>query len=757
MKIQSHCFMILLLLLSFGGWHTNVSAFDLRSASENAPEIYYQSGPEAVERSANVDFYAFSKEEAVSYQWWCDNQPLVDTDNIKGSATNHLSISSVVCADSGKVFQCVLSNAYGTAKSETFTLTVKHVYDQREQNETTLIQKETCYREGKYYYTCLCGAIGDIFTVDLLPHSGGTATCKEQAICSMCNQPYGEISGEHHFGGWQADETSHWHQCSVCNIKQDTTTHQCGAAATETTPQRCTVCGYVITPALGHQHKTTYIPEVASTCMAQGSSAYYYCDCGKYFADEDAEQEITDHSSLVLPLRAHSGGDATCQSPAICDFCKQEYGALANHIFDTMDYDDTGHWLKCSVCGLAQGAYPHQFETSDTGENLRVCIVCHYEEPILHRHYLTKISEKAATCTEEGHFAYYSCVCGRYFYDDMGSREISDLSEIAIPILSHHGGQATCKELAKCSECGQSYGEYGNHSNGALFQDAFHHWYQCEVCGEITGKSEHYGGNATCEHKGKCDVCGREYGSLLAHDATGLKYDADFHYSVCKNCGVSQGQSAHSWKLSSDSTLYKNIYRCDCGAEKINYSHPFKDVHASDWFYDDVIFTYHNGLLRGIKEDTFGIDTETSRAMIVTILYRLEGEPSFSYAPFKDVSLSQWFGSAVAWAAKNNIVEGYGNGFFGPDDPVTREQIASILYRYAVYKGYHISFETSLTSFPDASAVSNWAKDTLSWAVSQGLIRGMEENGVSYLRPQYNAMRTQIAAILHRFCTQYSN
>lgn len=752
MKIRSYFFILCLFLLLFAR-NVSVYAFDFGvTLFGNEPEIFYQRGPEDVKRGSDVDFYAYAEDENITYQWWCDGQPLADTDDIKGAATNHLSISSVSCGDNGKIFWCVLSNAYGSTESNRFSLTVKHIYDQREQNETTMIQKEACYQEGKYYYTCLCGAKGDTFTVEPLPHSGGKATCKEQAICSMCNQPYGEISGEHCFGDWQFDESDHWRLCSVCDTKIDFSAHSPGAVATETTPQLCTVCGYVIAPALGHRHQTTYVPEVPSTCTTRGCRSHYRCDCGKYFLDEAATQEIADSSSLLLLLREHSGGVATCQSYAVCDFCEREYGALANHIFNVMEHDDTYHWLECSVCGLKQELFLHQSEASDVKENTEVCKVCGYEKPILHQHDLIEIPEKEATCTEDGCISYYRCDCGKLFYDAEAQREIVVSSEITVPMSPHHGGEATCKDLAQCSECGRAYGEYGSHGNRILHRDAVSHWYQCALCGEVTGKSEHSTEKVACGQKAKCDVCGEEYGNPSEHDYSIWKYDDNVHYLVCKNCGASEAPCAHTLKQSADSTRYKKILRCDCGFEKISYSHPFKDVRASDWFYDDVIFTYHNGLLRGIKEDTFGIETETSRAMIVTILYRMEGEPKISYAPFDDVLPSHWFGESVAWAAKNGIVEGYGNGTFGPDDPVTREQIASILYRYAAYKGDKVSAAASSAAFPDASAVSAWAWDSISWAVSEGLIRGVEENGASYLRPQYHAMRTQVAAILHRFC-----
>lgn len=754
MKIRFYFLGICLFLLFFG-YNSSISALTLSAASGDAPSIYYQSGPKAVDRSSAVNFYAYGEQEDISYQWWCDDYPLVDTDEIKGTATNHLSISSVSCADNGRSFWCVLSNPYGTTSSEVFPLTVKHIYDQKEQTAATLIQKESCEQEGKYYYTCLCGAKGDTFTVAPLPHSGGHATCNQQAICSSCHQPYGEFSGEHDFKDWEGDASQHWHRCSRCDFRQDIAAHSPGAAATENTPQCCTVCGYVLTSALGHHHDPIFISAVASTCTLPGNIAYYQCACGKYFADEAAQREITDHSAVLLPLEEHRGGKATCTAPAICAVCHNEYGRAKDHSFTVMQHDENSHWLCCSACGAAQTLFPHQWNASDTGEDTQICIVCSYERPISHRHSLSEIPKKEATCTESGQLSYYHCSCGMNFYDPDGTKEISDLSDLEIPALSHCGGTATCKEPAQCSRCGQFYGAYGNHDDAVIQHDATQHWYQCGLCGELYGTAAHYGGAASCTSKAQCALCREEYGDPLSHDYSLWQYDTESHHRRCKGCGTAEASSPHSFDIAAASASHPIVLQCRCGFQKVTAALPFQDVRSEDWFYEDIVYAYGNGLLRGMKENLFGINVDTTRAMVVTILYRLEGEGKINDAPFKDVSLSHWFGPAVSWAAKNKIVEGYGNGFFGPDDPVTREQLASILYRYAKYKGYDTSSFASIDAFPDNAAVSFWAKDSLSWAVSQGLIRGIEEKGTSYLRPQSNAVRTQIAAILHRFCSRY--
>ncbi len=175
----------------------------------------------------------------------------------------------------------------------------------------------------------------------------------------------------------------------------------------------------------------------------------------------------------------------------------------------------------------------------------------------------------------------------------------------------------------------------------------------------------------------------------------------------------------------------------------------FGDVQESDWFYDDVNYVFTHNLMNGTSSTTFAPQETTTRAMIVTILHRLEGTPSASNAGFSDVMVGQYFTKAVDWAAEKNIVNGYGNGKFGPNDDITREQMAAILYRYAKYKDYDVTKKADCSTFSDADQISDYATDALAWCNAVGLIDGMGNN---MLAPKGNAIRAQVAAILTRFC-----
>lgn len=175
---------------------------------------------------------------------------------------------------------------------------------------------------------------------------------------------------------------------------------------------------------------------------------------------------------------------------------------------------------------------------------------------------------------------------------------------------------------------------------------------------------------------------------------------------------------------------------------------PFTDVRESDWFYEDVVFAYENGLFAGTSDTTFSPNASMTRAMLVTVLYRLEGEPTvYGRSGFSDVQYNGYYEDAVTWAAGNGIVNGTSTTMFSPNANVTREQMAAILYRYAQYKKYNTAASSSLNGFTDHASVSGYATASLEWAVAEKMVNG----SAGKLMPTGNATRAQVAAILHRF------
>ena len=181
---------------------------------------------------------------------------------------------------------------------------------------------------------------------------------------------------------------------------------------------------------------------------------------------------------------------------------------------------------------------------------------------------------------------------------------------------------------------------------------------------------------------------------------------------------------------------------------------PFTDVKTTDWFYDGVQYVYAHGMMNGTGNGRFSPKSTTTRGMIVTILHRLEGTPAAAGTSFSDVSAGKWYADAVGWASSAGIVNGYGNGKFGPEDTITREQMAAILYRYADYKGYDVSAAADLSRFTDSAQISSYARASMGWANASELINGTSGTALS---PKGSATRAQAAVILMRFCNHIAD
>ena len=229
--------------------------------------------------------------------------------------------------------------------------------------------------------------------------------------------------------------------------------------------------------------------------------------------------------------------------------------------------------------------------------------------------------------------------------------------------------------------------------------------------------------------------------------------------SLTRYVPTRQGHTFNGWY--SDSSLTNQVSEVSLTKNMTVYAgwradenpdivvNPFTDVSEKDWFYNDAMFVYKNGLMLGTSKALFSPHGTATRGMMATILWRMEG----SLAPkgensFTDVEAGRWYADAITWAAENGIFAGYSMDKFGPDDPITREQLTAIFYRYADYKGYKLTITGNLDKFEDADKITDYAKTVMQWAVGNGLIKGKSEN---LLDPQGTATRAEISAMLHRF------
>lgn len=209
------------------------------------------------------------------------------------------------------------------------------------------------------------------------------------------------------------------------------------------------------------------------------------------------------------------------------------------------------------------------------------------------------------------------------------------------------------------------------------------------------------------------------------------------------------GEGRYSFTMPGGAVSVRAVFAAS-GDEAETPPLPFPDVSESDWFYQELAYVYRNGLMNGTESGDFCPNMTTSRGMIVTVLYRMEGQPAAGQSGFPDVKDTMYYAAPVAWAAANGIVTGYDSGLFGPEDPITREQMAAILYRYASYKGRDVSARADLSGYPDAGRISEYAAEAMRWANAAGLVNGTD---AGMLSPAGQASRAQIAAVLARFCT----
>ena len=238
--------------------------------------------------------------------------------------------------------------------------------------------------------------------------------------------------GPHNYAAtWSSDADGHWHECSLCHDKKDQAAHTPGAAATETTPQVCTECNYIITPALGHTHHMTPVAANPATCTEDGNIAYYVCSgCSKWFEDATGNVEITDHSSVVIGHLGHDWVAATCTTPKTCSRCDATEGTPLGHDFaDVWSSDASGHWHACSRCDAKDGEAAHTPDREAATETDPIkCTECDYiiTAALGHTHSLTKVEANAPTCTEDGNIEYYTCSgCSKLFADATGNVEIT--------------------------------------------------------------------------------------------------------------------------------------------------------------------------------------------------------------------------------------------------------------------------------------------------------------------------------------------
>ena len=625
----------------------------------------------------------------------------------------------------------------------------------------------TCTEAGSKTYTCT--ACGETVKADFVPATGHSyeesvvaPTCEKDGytnhVCSVCGDSYRDnyvdAAGHQYTLTVTAPTCTAagytTHLCSVCGHSyvdsivpatghsyEDTVTAPTCTAAGYTT-HTCSVCGdsYIdtIVPATGHDYvwQITRVP----TCTAEGVKAFTCSHCGDSYDVALAKADHTYEAVVTAPTCTNNG-----YTTHTCSVCGDSYVdsivPATGHSYDAVVTAPTctnaGYTTHtCSVCGDSYvdsivPATGHSYEAVVTaptcdkmGYTTYTCSVCgdsyvgSYTDALEHTY--TAVVTKEPTCTEEGVKTFTCSECGKSYTE-------------AIPTVAHRYEAVvtapTCDKMGyttyTCSACGDSY--------VADYVDAVGHDCETET---VPATCLGYGFvRESCKH---CDYSViTEITAPLGHDYQAVVTaptldEGGYTTHTCSRCGDSYVDS-ETPALGHKCAAYTDI--------------------PTDWAKEGICFVIENGLMVGTTSTTFAPKDTLTRAMLVTVLYRMAGSPTVD-APsgFTDVADGQWYSDAIAWAAANGIVNGVGGNKFAPSEPVTREQLAAIFFRYAKAEAPEADV---LSGYPDAESVSTYARDAMAWAVSTGLVTGSKEADGTYLAPQGLAAREQAAAILMRY------
>lgn len=559
------------------------------------------------------------------------------------------------------------------------------------------------------------------------------ATCEEDGniaywtcdICGKCFTDEGEIDEAdtiipaygHDWLDWEMndDGTELTRSCYYCD-------------ATETQP---------VPTFENHIHALAPVGAEAAACTAAGSIAYWTCSiCGKCFADEAGTAEIAE-ADTVIPATGHAWSEwvTTEDGATMTRTCTRGCGATETVPVPPTDADFTN---------------------------------------------LTAVAPKDASCEEAGNIAYWTYGTGDntlYFADAEGKTQIAE-ADTVIPAAGHTWGdwEVTTEpafgvegERTRTCSCGETETAaipaltvHSHEMARVLAQEPsctepgnIAYWY-CSDCGKL------YSTAAAGQELTAADVVIPAHGhsvelkNYVAPTYTQPGYSGDW---VCSICGdtVEYGCRLEPIPYPYIPVAPTVPTKPDAPTEPDTpdapvYSGSFVDVAAESWYSADVAFVAARGYMNGVDDAHFSPDTRLTRAMLAAILYRIAETPAVSYAgAFTDVADNQWYTPSVEWAALNGIVNGYDNGAFGPEDCVTREQLAAILYRYAQRMGYDVTARADLDAFSDGADVSAYAVDAMSWSVAEGLVNGSDGR----LLPGGYATRAQIAAVIHRFLEKF--
>ena len=522
---------------------------------------------------------------------------------------------------------------------------------------------------------------------------------------------------EHSYGDWSKDGTSHWHECTDadCPDRDESIKDKATHVYTDDADTTCDVCGYerTVTPPT-HEHSY-------GDWSKDGTSHWHEC------TDDDCpnrNESIKDKAAHVYT----NDVDTTCD---VCGYERTVTPPSHEHSYGDWRKDGTSHWHECTDidCPNREESITDKASHVYTDDTDTTCDVCGYER----------------TVTPPAPTEFIVTFDGNGGTPSVGSMTTTDQKLTSLPSASRSGSYSFDGWYTEKSGGTKITKDTVFHANITVYA----HWtYTGGGGGGYNPPVTYY--TLRFETGGGSDIpiVREAYNTYI--DLTKYVPTWRGHTFIGWYTERSLMNKVSGVYLTKDMTVYA-IWRVD---ENPNTgANPFTDVSEKDWFYGDVMFVYENGLMLGTSKTLFSPHGTATRGMMATILWRMEGSPApKGKNSFTDVEAGKWYADAITWTAENGIFAGYGKDKFGPDDPITREQLAAIFYRYADYKGYDLTVKGNLDKFKDADKITDYAKTAMQWAVGSGLMKGKSGN---LLDPQGTATRAEIAAMLHRFIEKY--
>ena len=447
---------------------------------------------------------------------------------------------------------------------------------------------------------------------------------------------------------------------------------------------------------------------------------FTFCATWKMIWDCAAQGHVWTEETVTQPTCAASG-----VLRRVCQYCGK---VDEEQVLQPLGHD-YGQWVTATEATCTR-----------QGQEKRTCSRCGVTQtqmtPTTSHTPGTLVVDLAATCETEGSGHVDCTVCGK------------TIETLTLGAKGHTWGSWTVVSAAtttkdglqrrRCAVCGKT-------EEQVIASPVHEHSYESRVVA------------ATCTSGGYIEytcACGSSYQSgrtaSLGHDmdAGTVTVPATIHAGgvmtyTCQRCGMTMIETIPA------------LTDCDGGVSCAG--HKFKDMPApTNWAHMGIDYVLETGLFAGESANTFVPNGVMTRAMLVMVLYRLDGQiPATSGQTFTDVKSTDWYAQAVVWASECELVMGTGNGKFSPNDPVTREQLAAILYRYAIFRDYDFSATAELTGFPDYGKISRYAKAALSWAKASGIVNGSKEGSTVVLSPGGKATRAEVAAMMMRFVEAY--